>query len=458
MGKLNWCRGLAEVFAVWFVSVAVAASAAPVGFDVNDVSFLFPLKNGRPFPALGLASDQLMPFSIFERVLLFENPNGTLAKLPYMDRKFITNPDFWYVTSIRYDNCGEVFDLREDIDPVNGEKIHLAKRAAGCQPRLRLVVQPHNFFGNPLATAMHLLFRLDASDEQSLITALTELKALARTALAVDTSGQPLMLHPALMADAGGGTDKFGSVLKEKVLAVLYGGSGLDAKLEIVTLTMHVDIDHWRLVGGYVQPGIAGLIWRRFATEFSKQFNDASDRAILTGVEDFDCDRHSICLFKPTVQPTLAPDSSALTYIFQDILEMKALQVPGQRTEDVYLAAELIDNPLKTHFFNTNCVSCHQSSNLRDRTKLHSDQGLPAGVSRFVPNAYLSEFTNNVINFGYLGTSPKISTRTAADSAMVAAAINLRQGASAVGIEPKSLSDYWACLTTEKDWTTCLFK
>ncbi len=445
---------------VAFIILVIAMSYVPIanaspGLDVNDVSILFPIKHQKPYPAINLLADQLLPSAIFEQVLRFEDRTFPMNRVPYLDGKFVGDMKRWYVTSMRLDPCGEVFELQDEIDSVDGQIMHLARRGPGCQARLRLVVQPFNLFGNPLATAIHLLFKVDGKEMQGIIDDLMKLKKLAVDELAVDTTGLPLMLHPALVAEAKTSKDSVAMLLRTSLLKALNPPVGPRAseRLEIVTLTLQVAIDHWKFVGGYVQKGS----WQRFVTEFSKQFNDGSNSKLARGIESLKCDRHSVCFFLPTFQPAkLQFEGLVLTQIFQDLPDMKALQVPGYRTAALQIDSERIDNPSETHFFNTNCVSCHASANLRDRDKFHTSIVTPNGVTPFVPKLHLTSFTNGVINFGYWGTIARVSTRTAADSVVAADALNREFGYSNPAANMSNLEKFWKCLVSSTDYKTCL--
>jgi hypothetical protein len=433
-------------------SLSVSFTRRPAaGFDVNDVSLLFPLKNKAPYPAISVDAEELIPRSIFEAVLRFEDANASMSSLPYLDGKFVGNRKRWFVTSIRIDDCGEVFEFSPATD---GSPV--ATRGQGCQSRLRLVIQPFNLFGNPIATAIHLLFKLDSASQAGLVRDLSVVKRISRDTLGLSTDGQPLMLHPGLVAEAASeNSNAVALAVRDAVLNAL-GPAPTDLSrpsLELVTMSLQVAIDHWKFVGGHVENGV----WNRFVTEFSKQYNDGSDPSLAPGVEDLACDRNAVCLFRPALQVTTPrPSGLVLSEIFQDLPDMKALQVPGYRNDAIHIASEIIDTPSKTHFFNTNCVSCHASSNLRDPEKLHTSLDSQPGVTPFVPKRHLSGLMNNVINFGYWGSSPRISTRTASESARVADSLNRGLGVANPGTPVGDLTAFWKCLVSESDFTTCL--
>jgi hypothetical protein len=420
--------------------------------DVNDVSLLFPIKSKAPYPAISLETDLQFPKRVFEQVIRFENPDVKMDRLPYLDGKFVGNISRWFVTSFRFDHCGEAFHLSDITDPTNGQQILLAERAPGCQPRLRFVVQPFNIFGNPVATAIHVLYQVEPAQVSAIAKTLLGIKQLANSAYGINTSGLPLIQHPALVAEAKNPSAKTVLADSLRVALLAMSSEGQGAKLEVVTLSLQVVIDSWKFTGGYVQNGN----WKRFVTPFSAQFNDGTDKSIGLGVEELACNGNAVCLFRPGFQPALSPDSGvSLSYIFQNKSEMKAQQVSGHRSDKLKLESEIVDNPLRTHFFNTNCISCHSSSNLRDSEKFHSDLNVPPGVTPFVPKKFTSPLMNNVINFGYWGVVPRISNRTAADSTFVAEALNQELNLKSE-IKIDDLQGFWKCLSNSENHFNCL--
>ena len=423
------------------------------GLDVNDVSFLLPLKFGKPLPAINLVASSLISSEVFREVLSFEK-KYPLNDLPYSDASNISKPDNWFVTSLRIDSCGDTFVLNEIKDRVNQETISLARKGSGCVPRLRLVVQPFNDFGFPYPTALHLLYRLDSSALASFIQYLNLAKRAARTELNLETTGIPLSVHPALLQEAQSLDQR--EVAKTLEAAVVSTLARAEVKIDIVTLIVRATVNHWKFVGGTVRDGH----WQRFVTEFSQQFNDGRDPEILSGVEDLSCTIFSVCLLRPLKLPAqLNPNGVIVSEIFQNSDHLKVSQTPGHRSEELLIKAERIDQVSQVHFFNTNCVSCHQSSNLRDREALHLDESETnlylKGITPFVPKKYLNAFTSNVINFGYFGTIPRISTRTAAESANVAQTINQITGVKNPTKVIKDIDQFWKCIVSHDDFNSC---
>lgn len=441
-----------SVIAVVTFSFVVQAANPQLAFDVNDVSFIFPLHARKPYPVISLAQHQLLSPGLFEQILRFENKTAPISSLPYLDSAFIGDMQAWHVTSFRFEPCGEVFRVQGEI----------AAREPGCQARLRVVIQPFNLLGNPLTTAIHLLYRYQEPEVLLVTAILSRIKDTGRTVGRVETTGQPLMLHPALTEELKlTGPRVMASEIENGFLEILNLGQSTHGspltspadRLEIATLILQVEIDHWKFLGGYVR----GNKWTRFVTEFNHQFFDPKDLSVQLGVEDLTCNRHSVCRLQPNLLPTsLFPQGFTINDIFSGTPDGDDLQIPGYRDDRIHKLAEQIDDPLQTHFFNTNCVSCHQSSNLRDRSALHSTFPNPSGITPFVPLKHLDGHTNNVINFGYWGSSPRISARTASESAKVADALNQSRGLKNPAKPILDLKSFWKCLVSEADYKQCI--
>ncbi len=443
MGKTEFFYALIIIF---FLCLSLGAFAEPgEGLDVNDVSFLFPLKEGKPLPVLNLVGNTLLNSEIFEQVLTFEK-KYTLDNLPYSDANNISIPSKWFVTSMRFDPCGDDFALKAQDD------LLIAHRTTDCVPRLRLVVQPFNDFGFPYPTALHLLFRLNPQVANTLIDALLSAKQSAQKNYDLKTSGLTLSIHPILEFEAQSSDKRIVSKIIET--AILTTLAQPDVKVDVVTLIVRASINHWKFVGGVVREGR----WQRFVTEFSQQFNNGGDPEMLKGMEDLNCTIFSVCLLRPLFMPVqMNPSGVVLSEIFQDKDEVKINQTPGHRSNEILMKSEMIDQVSRVHFFNTNCVSCHQSSNLRDRENLHlaNETTYWGGLTPFVSKKYLNSFTNNVINFGYFGAIPRISTRTASESLNVAHAINESRGLRSSADKITDLNQFWQCIVSQDESNKC---
>lgn len=464
--RTNYWSLTTVIALIIFFAVQETKSIPSPGLDVNDVSILIPMGPHGLHPSINLNHLGVIDTEIFEQVLRFEYPSGTpgspsLEDLPYVDSRFVTDINRWKLTSFRIEDCGEV--VQSHLEGIAGSPpTWLIERSPGCQPRLRLVAQPFNLFGIPLPTAMHFLINLEANEFQQFTLALKSLQELGRSRHSTETTGKALALHPGLRAElqvAGDTTladhvqATLANIVKRNWNSLTSNSVDKFPQTESVTLILQTEINHWKFAGGLVRNGR----WLKSETTFSRQFRQETSYAAL-GVEDLKCDIHSSCTLSPDpslIQEPLRPDGRTLSWIFHDDIQFAQEQVPGRRSKRALETAELIDLPSATHFFNTTCVSCHQSSNLRDPSRRHLPTLTPEGLTPFVEKTYSSPFTNNVLNFAYFGASPKVSTRTAAESLDIAQRINRQQGWQNPASKIPNLEDFWKCLRNENDSTKC---
>ncbi len=434
-------------FLIFFIFLTLSEClCAQTGFDTNDVSIFFPLKNGKPLPSINLETDKLISKKIFEQILSFEK-NSLTEK--YVDSIFYNDMSKWSVTSFRYEPCGDSFESKRIVDNSTGENIFSISKKQICQARIRLVVQPFNDF-NPLPTAMHIMFNLSSEQGALFTDSLLALKKFGESTYNVSTNGSPLVIHPILNLEKNEtNLEPFTKMLKQLLLKYI---SPL-ASTNSITLTIKVAPNHWKFVGGYVQNGE----WTRFVTDFSKQFFNDPNKKIPMGVEELKCSTFSICFFEPLFKPAvLNPMGYTLSDLFQNNPSSISEQVPNNRSELTHIRAEQIDDTKISHFFNTSCISCHESSSLRDNTRLYNQAHSPIGITPFVGKKFRNDLTNNVINFGYWGSNPRISTRTAAESVQVANELNTQLGLKNPNNDINDISTFWVCVSSEIDFKKCL--
>ncbi len=424
-----------------FITLFSVTTLAEVGFDVNDMSILFPLAIGKPHPAISMANTKgLLPVAILNQVLKFEHNDTPIDMLPYVDSDSLALPHHWYVTSFRFDPCGETFNHGEIFLPKYGESMWRLTSIEKCQPRLRIVAQPFNMLGQPTATAMHLIYKLDAA------TAVRFVKGLESIKLSIPspykTNGLPLMIHPGLSAEVTSAgnlkkTTTVGTTIKSVLSKTL-----LNAKLELVTMTINISVRHWKMVGGYVENNV----WKRFVTPFNEALYDPTiDESIRPGEEELTCDFHSRCISKPNQIEDATHNT--LTYLFHPLPDGRPRSVIP--SEAIQTISENIDNPKTTQLFNTNCISCHESGNHRNRERLLVDDPLPLGVTPFTPRRFTSDEALNVLNFGYDGTYARVSTRVASESVVVTNYINSLRKVKNSGLTVTNVQSFWKCLMSD---------
>lgn len=409
--------------------------------DVNDVSYLLPLDDFGPRPFFSLDKLQALSSDNFKKVLTFEYPNLEIDKLPYTDARPMKLQSNWFLTSWRFDPCGENFHFYKKTKSdtlIVGQK-------PGCQARIRLVFQPLNIFDYPLADALHILFALTEKQSLELAEKLKVMKSIS-SKIGAPTARVNLGTHPGLSLEMKNGKSELGEYMLSTIRLVT-----AKAKLEHITLSVRTLVNNWKFVGGSLRNGV----WTRFTTKFTANFYDWEKSSLLLGVEELKCDELSICVLAPVPAASQDNSLSVLNEIFSP--NERDQQVAGYRSLLTERKAEVVDNPLKTNFFNTNCISCHQSSNLRNRDKLIEVSPFsPSGPTPYTQKRYTNNQTNSVINFGYFGTIARVSSRTAAESVLAAERanklLNLVFKEEPIG----DLSSYWKCLMSKPNSNECL--
>jgi hypothetical protein len=154
---------------------------------LQDVSVLYPLPasvdaSGYLTPATLGARGELLPRDVYDAIPTF--PVQPSQGLDY---------DRMRVVSLRFDDCH-------------------ALPAGGCEPQIRLVMQPLTGSGLAQDSALHLFYSLDSADLDPLVSELVALKALAP-----EVVDGPLDVHAALVAQGVEGA--YGTGLQELVLS-----------------------------------------------------------------------------------------------------------------------------------------------------------------------------------------------------------------------------------------------
>ena len=160
-------------------------AAARKALGMNDVSVLIPI------PASPAAEGHLGPTDAGERGELL--PQAVYDKIPKFGVKPAEGLDYarMRAVGIRFDGCFPA--------------------PAGCEPQIRIVMQPITDQGTTLDSALHLFYRLSEDELAQVVTRLRELRALAP-----EQTDAPLDVSPALVAQ--GMTGAYGTGLRDLVL------------------------------------------------------------------------------------------------------------------------------------------------------------------------------------------------------------------------------------------------
>lgn len=417
------------VATLFLSSMPVRAQSEDVQFDVNDVAFLWPVPASIADVDQLISADQMLdeghvsiwPADVFNAVITqaqqiaVTNSAGRQNKIDF--RPFhaeFTKLSTWKAVSFR-------------VDPSAAGASAEFIQAFGEIPQIRLVLQPVTMAGDGAPrihdVTVHLVFSFvkppaspeavpvpDREKFRAIVQELQELK-ISLQRLGTATAGK-LSVHPGLKNQVDG----FAAKVRSFLLTHLSGD-----KLSAVAF-MGIDPP---------EPWIF-FAMRKSGAEFKLQSfpvlsGNSAEMLILAGgtpviptpaTTNVDAGRgvHTSLLFSRTARSRLDVP------VFGDRPDLKHKDIP-----------DLIANPTRSHFFNTDCVSCHTESSRRKVLELAMFRSefqyrRPDGISP-VDEEMLPKDQWNVRNFGWFpagahGGTPTITMRTANEAAESADFIN----------------------------------
>jgi len=427
-----------------------AVDTQPIApLSANDVSWLFPAPTQAEDFAKLIAvrdlttqnpqdptkRDLVWPYAVFKQFLtIAASPAaqvaGTQIGLP-AEAQFM---DPWFIAGIRIDAGAP--GLSNDIRAQFGEL-----------PEIRLIVQPvtRKPDGTPQVhdIAVHLIFdfklknphdpaQSDCSprpmpDLDAFSTVVEDLAAL-RTKLSdgqigahkVTTSGVPLGVHPGL-ADATTALN-----LREEMKSFLekhISGQRLDAMaiaglpagkpapwIFLSMLNLHPGDVPALPNGGLVPVHGPTLDGQQFA-----QMLEPGGTGFHVVPEPRTNNLNSITCKNAAVSATSLPMANRVGAATAEVFVNPAL--PTDKTKEIL---DVIADPVKSHFFNTDCVSCHTETRLT--MNIMNIKDIPG-----IDSAALPKDSWNVRNFGWSpagGLQATVTRRTAAETAAVVTFIN----------------------------------
>ena len=432
---MRWMLCAAMAVTIDGASLAFAADSPQL--DLNDVSWLCPvpqvaadLQNAIAVESLKsqdgspVWSDEqfadVLSVADSDKVAVGKNR----IRLPQPLR---TKSD-WHVSAFRFDpsapGCSE--QMREQF---------------GSTPQLRLIVQPVTSAGDKITVhdfAIHLVFSFDSGldDKQrrlpdremtrKIIVDLDSLKKLSEDGGA-KTSGLPLMVHPGLAQKVTG--------LQPKVVEFLCRHLNAN-RLSAMTLMGLDPPEPWIFVAlAKFPPGAARftavpflppqmISFRAQGGVVTPALRTNNRNPVTSNIILSEKDKRGVstaALFGKT-----PPDRDAMATI--GVTESAApIADTTLRNRDI---SDLIANPTASHFFNTDCVSCHTETRRRIRLSL------PVGAFAYLAGAQPPKLADgvmpkhdwNVRNFGWFLPSlfigggapvPTATQRTANETAEV---------------------------------------
>ncbi|MEM7361247.1 MAG: hypothetical protein AAF431_19340 [Pseudomonadota bacterium] len=439
-------RGLLTVVLALMTPLGVHQAVAQ-DLGVNDVSILFPIpETASDIDGLIRIQDledrdgnAVFSKADFDQILELSGSDASRV----LSRKISfskSQSEFanWVIAGIRFDPSAPGSSA-EMIDTF------------GSLPQIRLIIQPVSTLGTRARVqdvAIHVIYDYaserpvigpghvrkavpDSAAVEAILEDLRSLKQFSEDA-GVDTD-QELNVHPGLAAGVDGLTGEIEDFLSEHLSASLFNSGavmGLDGG----------GPEPWLFVAMFREPDITGEFQALPSPGLGSIANPVPLTSHMLSFLDF-----------PNVQPaTSTTNSNDLTTSLllppeqrrgvstEALFGTMFLEGPAAIGVDekgdvvfdpVITNADIVDiiaNPEISHFFNTDCMSCHSETTRREQLEI--DEGdfayeLPEGVSGLADEV-VPESEWNVRNFGWFRADNTITLRTANETAEVVAFIN----------------------------------
>ncbi|MFT5548122.1 MAG: hypothetical protein ACI9CO_000034 [Candidatus Azotimanducaceae bacterium] len=441
VGRLTMGCVLLLIAACQPTATVISGPSLSGRLDVNDVSILFPLPKSqsdlsRLIAIKDIASingDPVFPKTDFRQIIdLAQSPASKIKTrqigLPDSIQKFSS----WRIAGIRFDSSapGSSADIRAQF---------------GTRPQIRLVVQPvteqhdvitvHDF-------ALHIIYDFiapsssnkpsaDTTAVTAIVSDLLRLKKMAKEG-GVDTDGV-LSIHPGLAAPhmTTALSREFASFLSSHLTVSRFNSAaimGLDngRREPWIFLSMFRRRPVSQLFMALPSPGLDQTATGQTAQMIS--FLDDPNVLPLPSTTN----RKAAPSGKSNAELLLGVSTAVLfnPNVSLDVPAIIGADTAGRPIQDALLTnrdiADWIAHPEKSHFFNTDCVSCH--SETTRRAQLDITPGAmafrpAAGVSGLDPSLIPTDRWN-VRNFGWFGSNETITQRTANETAEVVDFIN----------------------------------
>lgn len=303
----------------------------------------------------------------------------------------------------------------------------------GSAPQIRLIVQPvtkttakpvvHDF-------AVHLVFSFlrdgerGTPDREKFIEILKDLDSLKKLSseAGISTDG-PLGVHPGLKAKING--------LSEAVRRFLARHLTSDHLSAMAMMGLPNDFEPWIFVA--LSPSPSGFKRVPFLAPQMLSFL-SNDHVIPSPVVN-NLNAISSVLFVPEPADRMGVSTAILFQSTVNLEDSAAVGIDKDGNQVLHESikirdiADIVANPQMSHFFNTDCVSCHTESQRREILRI------PESAFTFKTEGHISQIASDVVsnhqwnvrNFGWFPdalapgrpTTPTVTQRTANETAEV---------------------------------------
>jgi hypothetical protein len=409
-----------------FTPLVATAQGEDVQFDVNDVSYLWPAPKTKEDVASLISADELIedgsspiwPKDVFGAVIgkaqtiTIANSIGGTNRIDFATFVgSLSQPSNWKIVAFR-------------VDPSAPGASTAVISVFGSSPQLRLIVQPVTIDDKSGAVRVHdvtahLVFSfvkgfdppLSAGgppraipDREKFGSLVGDLKALKATlhAANVETAGK-LTVHPGFQKNIPGFSDKIRAFLKKYIRPDRLGAvafMGIEPPEPWIFFAMSKKADRTMFVPPHPVLGdtAAQMLTFQGGTPVMPQ-PKTTNIDLTRGV--------STSMLLPSATP-----EKLNSVVFNDLPRPLHKDIP-----------DIIANPQRSNFFNTDCISCHSESSRRKELQLNVTDNqfryiLPNSISGVDENI-LPKNQWNVRNFGWFpdGPSPTATMRTENESA-----------------------------------------
>ncbi len=409
---------------------------------VNDVSILFPLPQNEEDLAKLIsikdlgdgAGNSVLPESDFNSIVTVAENSSSIGNRSILLRNQIKDFSVWKIAGIRFDPSA----------PGSSEKVI---EAFGSLPQIRLIIQPVTLNGtriNVHDVAMHIIYDYHSSreqgapgtipksipDEAKVKSILDDLVALKSVSLAagVDTN-KPLGIHPALAENVENFEQNVADFLSTHLSASRFNSGaimGLDngGPEPWLFLSMTRSPENPAQFRPVPSPGLGSFAVS--SPELSQMVSFIDTPRVQPAPSTTNLMDISNSVVTPEDQRRGV--STAVLFTSEALNEKASIGVDSNgvqvRHESITNAdvVDIVANPEISHFFNTDCISCHTE------TTRKNSLSIPFGEQAFTPAEGvqgLSEDVSpgtqrwNVRNFGWFRSQNTITLRTANETAEV---------------------------------------
>lgn len=416
---------------VGFISLSILFAAvnsfASDTWNLNDVTYIFPLPNGKTIDASVRASDlDSTGQPVFSLKTLFTVSGANFDTGPDANRaSHMLIPGDLLVRSPGFDAYQDLFLVAARIDPCFKDKF-----TDPCRRQIRAVWQPVDGWkiGNPQAAdaAVHTFYDLSASEFEKLMNDLKSLK----NAYQINTDGLALGIHPAFSQNS---ISPFQLDFKKLLLRNI--SSQKMSRMALVTLkgsSISWDLLSKDFVNGVQVPvkifpnnkedqGMVNIDGLKAFKNFT--FSSEGDRSVVDAIQsrklytEKDRGFMGFSLSSPEQGDQLLSVAA----------DSRTLLSSPEKAREILTRAGRVEDPSKNLPGTVDCVSCHIANAVKLLANVRGETlPVPAnsGLHNLSNNSKFYGDTHELRMLGYVTDQMQIADRSIYEAALVADYLN----------------------------------